>query len=150
MIPVISYLDSISFFFIIQSHKMHAFSSVLLHLSWKLWRYTIWESQWPSGVSTGLPAPGPGIRFPKQSLEFFRIVNANLRVCVLNMIKYPQTVRGRGNSTVVSVCLSSRRSGFVPTSIRLSERWSLLLCYWLAPTSADDWFKKGRPCVMSV
>ena len=27
----------------------------------------------------------------------------------------------------------------------------LSVCYWLVPSSADDWFNKGRPCViMSV
>ena len=52
----------------------------------------------------------------------------------------------------LSLCLWSGRSGFAPGSIRLSQKGEILsLCYWLIPTSADDWFKKGRPCViMSV
>ena len=32
-------------------------------------------SHWSSGVSTGLPPPGPGVPFLEQSLEFFRFVN---------------------------------------------------------------------------
>ena len=42
-----------------------------------------------------------------------------------------------------------RWPGFAPGSIRLSYKGGILsLCYWLAPTSADVWFKKGRPYVI--
>ena len=40
---------------------------------------------------------------------------------------------------------------FVPGSIRLSQKDGILsLCYWLAPTSADDWLKKGRHVLLCL
>ena len=60
---------------------------------------------------------------------------------------------GWGNSTVVSVSVyQAGGPGSLPARSACHRKGEILsLCYWLTPTSADDWFKKGSPCViMSV
>ena len=60
---------------------------------------------------------------------------------------------GRGNSIMVSVSVCEvGLSRLKPSSIRISQKGGdPPACYQLVPTSADDLFNKGGPCViMSV
>ena len=55
---------------------------------------------------------------------------------------------GRGNSTVVSVSVyQTGDPGLRPPRSACVRKVEFYHCYSLVPTSADDWFKKGRPFV---
>ena len=58
---------------------------------------------------------------------------------------------GRGNSVMVSVsvCEAGRPGSSTARSICISQiGGDLQACYQLVPTSAEDWFNKGGPCVI--
>ena len=65
---------------------------------------------------------------------------------------YTQIFRGRGNSIMVSVSVCEAGRPGLSLAWSVSQKGGdLPACYQLVPTSADDWFNKGRPCVvMSV
>ena len=78
---------------------------------------------------------------PQMHLEHFLVV-------------YPSwTNKGGGKiaQLVASVC-HAVHPGFAPGTIRFFQKGGMLSqWYWAVPTSADDWLKKGSPCViMSV
>ena len=104
----------------------------------------------------------------KTDLNIFHITNFELlfnnqakmsshsEICALDLnalfsVSIVSTLGG-GEKAQSLASLSSGWYGFAPSSIRLLQKGGILwLCYWLVPTSAEGWFKKGSPYViMSV
>ena len=74
----------------------------------------------------------------------FSVMNTRILVCS------PAMLPGGGEIAKWLVFqLASRLSRFEPGMIRLCQKGEdLPACYHLLPTSADDWFNKGGPCVI--